>query len=124
MTSYITLTRQSGLTQEIDIVANNTDRKSGHCLIDDSGHIWGIDNGLCFAAEYKLRTVIWEFSDEDIPMALLDDIDRVVSDPPTDLCDLLDDHEVEAMRDRGRMLLTNRRFPIDRSGRGYPWPLV
>lgn len=107
-----------------DIMANNTDRKSGHCLIDADGHIWGIDNGLCFAVDYKLRTVIWEFSDEDIPPALLDDIDRVVDEPPAALTALLDADEIEAMRSRGRMLLTNRRFPIDRTGRGYPWPLV
>jgi hypothetical protein len=44
-----------------DVLANNTDRKSGHVLIDGDDHIWGIDHGLCFAAEFKLRTVVWEF---------------------------------------------------------------
>ena len=50
-----------------DLVANNTDRKSGHVLIDGDDHIWGIDHGLCFAADFKLRTVIWEFGGEPIP---------------------------------------------------------
>ncbi|MGA0131405.1 MAG: SCO1664 family protein, partial [Ilumatobacteraceae bacterium] len=40
-----------------DIVANNTDRKSGHVLIDAQRHVWGIDHGLCFSADFKLRTV-------------------------------------------------------------------
>ncbi len=51
-----------------DILANNTDRKSGHCLVDTDGHIWAIDNGLSFHAEFKLRTVIWEFGGEPIPI--------------------------------------------------------
>jgi len=41
-----------------DIVANNTDRKGGHVLLDSNGHIWGIDHGVCFSADFKLRTVI------------------------------------------------------------------
>ena len=49
-----------------DLLANNTDRKSGHVLIDADDHIWGIDHGLCFAADFKLRTVIWEFGGEPI----------------------------------------------------------
>ena len=45
-----------------DVVANNADRKSGHCILGDDGRIWAIDNGLCFHVEPKLRTVIWEFA--------------------------------------------------------------
>src|SRR5207248_851304 len=41
-----------------DLVANNADRKSGHCLVDAGDHIWGIDHGLCFAVPPKLRTVM------------------------------------------------------------------
>ena len=48
-------------------LANNTDRKSGHCLLDADGKVWGIDHGLCFSAESKLRTVIWEFGGERHP---------------------------------------------------------
>ena len=47
----------------LDIVANNTDRKSGHCLLAGD-RVWAIDNGLCFAPDFKLRTVIWEFAGE------------------------------------------------------------
>ena len=52
-----------------DLLANNTDRKSGHVLIDGDDHIWGIDHGLCFAADFKLRTVVWEFGGEPIDRA-------------------------------------------------------
>ena len=63
-----------------DAIANNTDRKSGHCLLEiDSGrggdHVWAIDNGLCFASEDKLRTVIWEFAGEP----LSDDLRRAAA---------------------------------------------
>ena len=50
-----------------DILINNTDRKGGHCLLGLDGRVWAIDNGLCFAEDDKLRTVIWEFGGEPIP---------------------------------------------------------
>jgi len=62
-----------------DILANNTDRKSGHVLIDGDNKVWGIDHGLCFAADFKLRTVIWEFGGEEIPEPLI----RPWSESPT-----------------------------------------
>ncbi len=63
-----------------DVVANNADRKSGHCILDNYGKIWGIDNGLCFHREPKLRTVIWEFAGDDVPAALLDDLTALDDD--------------------------------------------
>jgi uncharacterized repeat protein (TIGR03843 family) len=107
-----------------DLLANNTDRKSGHCLVDADGHIWGIDHGLCFHAESKIRTVIWEFGGEAIPGDLLDDVAGVLErlEP---LAALLDVDEVAAVRDRGARLLKVRRFPLaDPMGRCYPWPMV
>lgn len=47
-----------------DYVANNADRKGGHCLLDADGRIWAIDHGLCFHAQYKLRSVIWDWAGE------------------------------------------------------------
>ena len=61
-----------------DIVANNTDRKSGHVLIDADRHLWGIDNGLSFHAEFKLRTVIWEFGGEPLPDDVADGLTRLL----------------------------------------------
>ncbi len=107
-----------------DIVANNTDRKSGHCLLGADDRIYGIDNGLCFAADFKLRTVIWEFGGEPIADALLADVERVVGSVPPVLCELLSPDEVEAMCARGRWLLREGVLPSDDGGRRYPWPLV
>ena len=54
-----------------DVLANNTDRKGGHCLHDlVNDVIVGIDHGLTFHAAWKLRTVIWDFAGEPVPDAL------------------------------------------------------
>ena len=60
-----------------DLVGNNTDRKSGHCLLGLDGRIRGIDHGLMFHREFKLRTVIWEFGGEAIPDDLLEAVDAL-----------------------------------------------
>ena len=106
-----------------DILANNTDRKSGHVLVDSENHVWAIDHGLCFAADFKLRTVIWEFGSEEIPDTALGAVERVAS-LPLDVAALLSDDEVTAHGERAAWLLEHRRLPVDPSGRRYPWPLV
>jgi uncharacterized repeat protein (TIGR03843 family) len=107
-----------------DVVANSTDRKGGHVLADDDGHLWGIDNGLSFHAEFKLRTVIWDFAGEPLPSELVDDLDRVACALPEDLAALLDPFERDALATRARALLAEGRLPLDPTGRRYPWPLV
>jgi uncharacterized repeat protein (TIGR03843 family) len=108
-----------------DIVANNTDRKSGHCLLGEDGRIWGIDNGLCFHPDPKLRTVIWEFAGEDVPEPLLDDVSALLDALPGGLTPLLDGEELDALRRRAELLLRRGTFPFpDPNGRCYPWPLV
>jgi uncharacterized repeat protein (TIGR03843 family) len=108
-----------------DLIANNTDRKSGHCLIDTDGHIWAIDNGLSFHREFKLRTVIWDFALEPIPDHLLDDVARLVDEGlPSAFDRLLDPFERDALMGRARAVVTERCFPTDPTGRRYPWPLV
>ncbi len=107
-----------------DLLANNTDRKSGHVLLGPEDRIWGIDQGLCFAIDFKLRTVIWEFGGEPIPPHLLAPIERLAKKPPLDLVALLEDDEVEALQRRARIVLRDPTFPVDNSGRRYPWPMV
>ena len=107
-----------------DVVANNTDRKSGHVLIDADDTIWGIDHGLTFAADFKLRTVIWEFAGEPVPPSTVAALEQLCRSVPLEICTLLDDDEVEAVQERARWLLEHRKLPTDPSGRRYPWPLV
>jgi uncharacterized repeat protein (TIGR03843 family) len=63
-----------------DIVVNNADRKGGHCLKAGHGRIIAIDHGICFHAEPKLRTVIWDFAGQPIPADLLADLRRLRAD--------------------------------------------
>jgi len=107
-----------------DIVANNTDRKSGHVLIDHDDHIWGIDHGLCFAVDFKLRTVVWEFAGEPVEGRLLAALARIAESVPLAVAALLNDDEVEAVRERAQWIIEHPVLPADHTGRRYPWPLV
>jgi uncharacterized repeat protein (TIGR03843 family) len=108
-----------------DLVGNNTDRKSGHVLLARDGRIRGIDHGLMFHQEFKLRTVIWEFGGEPIPRDLVEDVTRFLDGGvPDELAELLDPFERDALTTRARAVVTDGRFPIDGTGRRYPWPLV
>lgn len=108
-----------------DLIGNNTDRKSGHCLLGLDGRIRGIDHGLMFHREFKLRTVIWEFGGEPIPASLLVAAEALAAtELPDALAALLDPVERDAVRARARALVRAGCFPIDETGRRYPWPMV
>lgn len=108
-----------------DLIGNNTDRKSGHVLLGLDGRIRGIDHGLMFHHEFKVRTVIWEFGGEVIPDEIVAAADALATAPlPDPLAKLLDPFERDALRTRARALVDAGRFPIDETGRRYPWPLV
>ena len=107
-----------------DLVGNNTDRKSGHCLVTPAdGRIYGIDNGLCFSTHAHVRTVIWEFGGEAVPPSILEAVAALeVGDA---FAGLLEDDEVEAVLERADELVAEAVFPVaDQYGRAYPWPLV
>lgn len=109
-----------------DVVINNTDRKSGHCLLGTDGRIWAIDHGVALHSEFKLRTVIWDFAGEPLPEdvceALRGLLDRGLDGPTAAL---LDPFERDAVLARTRALADAGRFPVDDSGgRRWPWPLV
>lgn len=111
-----------------DMIANNTDRKAGHCLRGEDGHIWGIDHGLTFHPHPKLRTVIWDFGEERIPAYLLQDIKRVSSELEArrGLANMLRESlmpvEIEALVERMQYVLAHPTFPCLRTRRGVPWP--
>jgi len=108
-----------------DLIGNNTDRKSGHVLLGRDGRIYGIDHGLMFHHEFKLRTVIWDFGGDPIPAWIRESaaalLDRGLPDA---LAELLDPLERDALLTRTRALVTASCFPVDETGRRYPWPLV
>jgi uncharacterized repeat protein (TIGR03843 family) len=108
-----------------DLIANNADRKSGHCLLDRQGHIWGIDNGLCFHTEPKLRTVIWDFAGDEIGPELLASVEPLSrAEVPGVVTNLLDEEEIDALSARAAGVLAMGKFPEPSGDFPYPWPLV
>jgi hypothetical protein len=113
-----------------DAIANNADRKSGHCLLDHQGRLWAIDNALTFHTEPKLRTVIWDYATQPLPARALADLqslqDALVGGSSLDraLGQLLSKPEIAALHRRLRQLIRAGRFPEPGSGHAVPWPLV
>jgi uncharacterized repeat protein (TIGR03843 family) len=112
-----------------DVVANNADRKSGHCLLGADGTIWAIDHGVCFSVHGRIRTVIWDFAGEELPGELLHEVRRVAAELRAgELRDAMLEHlteeEVDATALRAETLADSGRFPLPGPGRANPWPPV
>ncbi len=115
-----------------DVVINNADRKSGHVLLADDGTLWAIDHGVSFHVEPKLRTVVWEWAGEALPVEMLRelrhlarDLERPTSATGQALAVLLQPEEVAATARRARDLTQAGRFPAaDPERRSYPWPPI
>lgn len=110
-----------------DAVANNADRKVGHLLPMPDGHIYGVDHGICFHVEPKLRTVIWNWRGEALlepEIELLHRLRGSLAGPLGErLSALLDADEVAATARRVEELLASRRFPEPDPDRpAIPWP--
>lgn len=110
-----------------DIVVNNTDRKGGHVLAMPDGHRFGVDHGVCFHVDDKLRTVLWGWHGQPLhpeEIAALEALaGRLEADLPEVLAPLLTPAEVLACRRRLARLLRAGRFP--QPGPGWPsipWP--
>lgn len=110
-----------------DILVNNADRKGGHILKDTQGKLWLIDHGICFNAQPKLRTVVWDQAGEPIPDDLRAEMAafrQQLDEAPLKkaLNTLLAADEVAALRRRTDRLLAAKVFPQPGPGRNYPWP--
>jgi len=110
-----------------DVLANNADRKGGHCLRAADGTVWVVDHGVCFSPEPKLRTVIWDFAGGAVPDALLADVRRVAGELRSgplrgELLRLLSAPEVDATAGRAERLAAAAHLPHPGSRRSYPWP--
>ena len=111
----------------LDLLANNTDRKGGHVLVGLDGRLWGIDHGLNFHVEPKLRTVLWGWKGDPLSAAEVADVARVRSaldgDLGARLRELLAPREVDATRRRVDALLAAGCFPEPDPWRHViPWP--
>jgi uncharacterized repeat protein (TIGR03843 family) len=110
-----------------DAVVNNADRKGGHLLPVPGGHIYGVDHGVTFSTDPKLRTILWGWRGKPIEpdeRALLEQLhDQLAGELGTRLHELLDPGEVRATSRRVERLLTRGLFPQpDPSRPAIPWP--
>ncbi|WP_369239073.1 SCO1664 family protein [Streptomyces sp. R21] len=115
----------------LDAVINNADRKGGHLLPGGEGRLYGIDHGVTFNAENKLRTLLWGWAGEPLAPeavgALTSLRDGLAAGAPlaTRLAELITPAELDATRARVSALLTSGRHP-EPSGEwpAIPWPPV
>jgi uncharacterized repeat protein (TIGR03843 family) len=113
-----------------DVVVNNADRKGGHVLAMPGGHRHGVDHGVCFHVEGKLRTVLWGWAEQPLGADERTAVERLVEELGTagselsaSLGELLDTAEVDALTARCARLLARGRMPLP-SGAwpAIPWP--
>ncbi|MEW2404522.1 SCO1664 family protein [Streptomyces sp. NPDC046862] len=115
----------------LDAVINNADRKGGHLLPAAEGRLYGIDHGVTFNAENKLRTLLWGWAGEPLTEESLDVLRRLRDGLTAGgelagrLGALITDVELDALRERVGALLAGGRHP-EPSGEwpAIPWPPV
>lgn len=112
-----------------DALINNGDRKGGHLLPTVDGMIWGIDHGVSFAVDDKLRTVLWQWRGHPIPEPLLTEIEEWLSVARSDdgvvgaLRPYLAPEEIDALLRRGRELVAVGLHPQPSPDwPAIPWP--
>jgi hypothetical protein len=113
-----------------DAVVNNADRKIGHLLPMADGHLYGCDHGVCFAEDYKLRTVLWQWRGKSLPRRSVEAL-RLLNAQLTEggltaeLSSLLTASEIDATKIRVETLLKHRVHPYPPADwPAVPWPPI
>lgn len=111
-----------------DVIVNNADRKGDHILAMKDGHRHGVDHGLTFHVDHKLRTVLWGWLGDDLSADELAGIDRVrellAGELGDSLAGLLTGAEIAALAARCDRLRADARFPAPHGQMpAVPWPL-
>ena len=111
-----------------DAVINNADRKIGHLLPVADGHLYGCDHGICFAEEYKLRTVLWQWRGKSLPARSVEVLGRLADELAEgwlgeELSQHLTRAEIAATLSRVEVLLASRVHPYPpQDWPAVPWP--
>jgi hypothetical protein len=110
-----------------DAVINNADRKGGHIIPTADGHVYGVDHGICFSVDPKLRTLLWRWAGKPLTTEAVEVLERLTDDLLGDLGEQLHEHltrrEVRRTQQRVAELLRTGRHP-EPSGEwpALPWP--
>jgi uncharacterized repeat protein (TIGR03843 family) len=113
-----------------DAVVNNADRKIGHLLPVPDGHLYGCDHGVCFAEDYKLRTVLWQWRGKSLPRRSVEALRRLDTELTegnlaAELSGLLTASEIDATRIRVETLIKHRVHPYPPTDwPAVPWPPI
>lgn len=110
---------QLRLMATLDALINNADRKGGHILHSD-GSVFGVDHGISFHTEHKLRTLLWGWAGKPLEQREIDAIVRVRDGAADLLAPLLAQDEIEALLERARLLLSEGCLPEP----GDHWPSI
>ena len=110
----------------LDLVLNNADRKAGHILVAGD-RVMGVDHGLTFHPEPKLRTVLWGFAGISLPLELVAAVERLLAAFDggfgAEMAHRLDEAASRSLRLRVEEVLEHPVHPdppTDRSA--VPWP--
>ena len=110
-----------------DAVVNNADRKGGHIIPMRDGHVYGVDHGICFSTDAKLRTLLWRWAGKPLPAEAVEVLERLSDALRSDLGEQLHEHltraEVRSTQQRVAQMLRTGRHP-EPSGEwpALPWP--
>ena len=111
----------------LDVVLNNADRKGGHMLPTPTGRVHGVDHGLCFSVQDKLRTLLWQWRGEPLPAEAADMLpvleERLADELGLELAQHLTRREVRRTQERVARLseLGAHPFPSP-DWPAVPWP--
>jgi uncharacterized repeat protein (TIGR03843 family) len=112
-----------------DAVVNNADRKGGHVIPADGGRLYGVDHGICFHVEDKLRTILWGWAGDRLPRDATETLRKLRAELDGALGRVLSAHltgaEVAAVVARVDRLIASGRFPVpSQDWPAIPWPPV
>ncbi|GAB3146290.1 SCO1664 family protein [Micromonospora sonneratiae] len=113
----------------LDAVINNADRKGGHVIIGSDDRVYGVDHGVCFHIDDKLRTVLWGWLGRELPVDAVDVLRRLAGELDGPLGEALAGHltpaEVAAVAARAARLLATGQFPeLPEDWPAMPWPPI
>lgn len=105
-----------------DVLVNNADRKGGH-ILGSEGRVFGVDHGISFHPDPKLRTLLWGWAGAELDDHELCAVRQARESAPAQLSELLSERDIAALIRRADVLLKRQRFPRPRGEwPAIPWP--
>jgi uncharacterized repeat protein (TIGR03843 family) len=115
-----------------DALVNNADRKGGHVLHgrvqpEAEPATYGVDHGVTFSEDEKLRTVLWGWAGQRLEDEIVADLERLDNALGADLGErlrlLLTGKELARTRQRVARRLREATYPLPGDGwPSLPWP--